>query len=135
MSPLELTEQEFIDLPWIPTIRQRIKELIDCSDFRVIVAIHQENKLKAIGFHEIPEQFPDETVGLFLLPDIRLDNLSRTQKAIRLVKKKGYSVHKASKLVGVNHASVFRALKNRKDKEICPTCNQVVRDGFTLSQT
>ena len=132
---LQLTQNEFLDLPWSESIRQRLKETIDCSDYEVITAIHEENKLKAVGFEEIPETYPENVVGLYVLPTVLLDGLSRTQKAIRLVTQKGYSVNKASKLIGVNHSAVFKALKRRKDKTICKNCGQVVRDGFTVSQT
>jgi len=135
MNVLKLTQQEFIDLPWSEKKRQRIKEIIDCSDFLVLAANHRNNDLKLFAFLEIPESFDDDTVGLFYLPEISLKGLSKTQKAMRLVLKKGYSVNKASKLVGVNHSAVFRAIKRRRDKTVCSSCGQVVRDGFALSQT
>ena len=133
MNALKLTQQEFIDLPWTEKKRQRIKEIIDCSNFLVLTAIHRDNDLKLFAFEELPESFDDDTVGLFYLPEVSLKGLSRTQKAIRLVTKKGYSVNKASKLIGINHAAVFKALKRRENKEVCPSCNQVVREGFTVS--
>nr|BDD47862.1 hypothetical protein 34 [Burkholderiaceae bacterium] len=135
MNTLELTEQEFVELPWKESIRERIKEIIDCSDFKVLCALHEDNKLKAVGFEEKPEVFPKSVVGIHYLPEISLQNLSRTQKAVRLHLKKGYSVHKASKLAGVNHSAVFKALKRRQGKEICENCGQVIRKGFTRSQT
>ena len=129
---LELTEQEFLELPWNESIRQRLKETIDCSDYKVLTAIHEDNKLRAVGFTEELESLPENTVGYFNMPEVSLEGLSRTQKALRLVSKKGYSVNKAAKLAGVNHSAVFKALKRRKGKTICKTCGQVLRAGFAI---
>ena len=132
-STLDLSEQEFLDLPWKDSIKEKLKDLINCSDYKVLCAVLEDNKLKAVGFQEFPDSYPEETVGMFHLPDVSLVGLSKTQKAIRLVEQKGYSVNKASKEVGINHAAVFKAIKRRKDKEVCPTCNQIVRKGFSVT--
>ena len=134
-STLDLSEQEFIDLPWKDSIREKLKDLIKCSDYKVLCAVLEDNKLKAVGFQELPDSFPNETVGMFHLPHISLKGLSKTQKALRLIEQKGYSVHKAAKEVDVNHSAVYKAVKRRKDKTICKHCGQVVRDVFTIRQT
>ena len=134
-STLDLSEQEFLDLPWKISIKEKLKDLINCSDYKVLCAVLSDDKLKAVGFQELPDSYPEETVGMFHLPDVSLVGLSKTQKALRLIEQKGYSVHKAAKEVNVNHSAVYKAVKRRKDKTICKHCGQVVRDGFTIRQT
>ena len=134
-STLDLSEQEFIDLPWKDSIREKLKDLINCSDYKVLCAVLSDDKLKAVGFQELPDSYPEETVGMFHLPDVSLVGLSKTQKAIRLVEQKGYSVHRAAKVVDVNHSAVYKALKRKEGKTVCSKCGQIVREGFTVSQT
>ena len=67
MNTLKLTEQEFLDLPWKDSIREKLKDLIECSDYKVLCAVLEDNKLKAVGFNELPDNYPDEMVGMFHL--------------------------------------------------------------------
>ena len=80
-SALNLNEEEFLQLPWDDSIKKKLKEIIDCSDYKVLCAIHEENKLKAVGFEEKLEDYPENCVGLYFLPDLNLQGLSRTQKS------------------------------------------------------
>lgn len=58
--------------------------------------------------------------------------LSRTQAAMALVDQ-GVAPAVAAKEAGVTPTAVFRAIARAKGKTTCPTCNQVVRDGFVLA--
>jgi transposase-like protein len=48
-------------------------------------------------------------------------------QAIDLVLDEGLTVYAAARQIGVNESAVHRAMDRRKDKEICPCCNQVIR--------
>ena len=87
VTTLNLTEEKFLELPWDDSIRKKLKEIIHGDDYKVLCAVHDKNKLKAVGFKERLEDYPENCVGLYFVP-------SRTQKAVRLVENEGYSVLK-----------------------------------------
>jgi predicted transcriptional regulator len=47
--------------------------------------------------------------------------------AVDLVEKDSMSVYAAAKALGINQSAVHRAIKRREDKDVCPSCNQVIR--------
>ena len=56
---------------------------------------------------------------------------SRTQQALRLVAH-GMSPAAAAKEVGISSTAVYRAMERKAGKITCPSCGQVVREGFVL---
>lgn len=42
------------------------------------------------------------------------------------------SAYAAAKMYGITRTAVYRAQQRRAGKTICPCCNQVVREGFSL---
>lgn len=60
-------------------------------------------------------------------------NKSRTMMAMSLVDD-GVAVQKAANAMGISRAAVYAAMKRRQGKPICPTCHQIVRDGFSISK-
>lgn len=60
---------------------------------------------------------------------------SKTQQALELLKENpGMTPYEAAAKVGVGNAAVYQALRRTKDKEVCPCCGQVVREGFEINQ-
>lgn len=60
---------------------------------------------------------------------------SKTQQALELLKENpGMTPYEAAAKVGVGNAAVYQALRRTKDKEVCPCCGQVVRDGFEINR-
>lgn len=60
---------------------------------------------------------------------------SKTQQALELVKENpGMTPYEAAAKVGVGNAAVYQALRRTKDKEVCPCCGQVVREGFEINR-
>lgn len=60
--------------------------------------------------------------------------ISNTQKALALVKA-GRSVKEAAAEVGIAEGTIYVALNRIKGKELCPCCNQVVREGFEIDRS
>lgn len=60
---------------------------------------------------------------------------SKTQQALELLKESpGMTPYEAAAKVGVGNAAVYQALRRTKDKEVCPCCGQVVREGFEINR-
>lgn len=59
---------------------------------------------------------------------------SKTMQALDLVLKDGLTAYAAAKQVGINQSAVSRALARREDKDICPCCGQIVREGFRVNK-
>jgi predicted transcriptional regulator len=59
---------------------------------------------------------------------------SKTMQALDLVKE-GMSAYAAAKQLGISQTAISRALSRREDKEICPCCGQVVREGFKVNKS
>lgn len=58
---------------------------------------------------------------------------SKTQEALELIQK-GASPYSAAQEVGISPSAVYRALGRRQDKDVCPCCGQVVREGFQINR-
>lgn len=58
---------------------------------------------------------------------------SKTQGALELVGK-GATPYAAAQAMGISPSTVYRALGRRQDKDVCPCCGQVVREGFTINR-
>lgn len=61
--------------------------------------------------------------------------LSKTQKALALMDSEGISASEAARRVGIAAGTVLSAVMRMKGKNICPCCNQVVREGFEINRT
>jgi len=59
---------------------------------------------------------------------------SRTQEALALVAQ-GMTPRAAARQVGIDPGGLSRALKRQRAQLVCPSCGQVVREGFTLKPT
>jgi hypothetical protein len=65
--------------------------------------------------------------------------MSRTQKALAWLDanagKEGVNPHAAAKKFHLTSGAVYNALRRRDGKKLCPTCGQVVREGFSIRRT
>jgi hypothetical protein len=71
----------------------------------------------------VPDAWPDGTTAYW----VKEKGPSRTMQAVALVES-GATLSEAARAAGVNVAAVHRAIARRRDKPICPCCNQVIRD-------
>ena len=61
---------------------------------------------------------------------------SKTQKGLRLMREQGMSAYAAAKAAGITTPTLYAAVKREQMKAeqgICPTCHQVVRQGFVVT--
>ncbi len=58
--------------------------------------------------------------------------LSRTQQALALMASEGIGATEAAKRIGIAPGTVLSAVMRMKDRDVCPCCGQVVREGFEL---
>jgi hypothetical protein len=128
MQILDL-EQFLYDVSWSDNVRHKIRVMADRDDLRYLLAYNLDGKLSCAAFTDKPDSFVD-VIAIWSKrgddPTVPAEK-SRTMQAIDLVLDEGLTVYAASKQVGVNESAVHRALGRRKDKQICPCCNQVIR--------
>lgn len=117
------------DLPWSDNVRAKLRVTADRDDLRYLMAWNNGDRLSCSAWTTKPDSF-EHAVAIW---SKRGDDptapatKSRTMQAIDLVLDDGLTVYAAAKQIGVNESAVHRALGRRKDKEICPCCNQVIR--------
>jgi hypothetical protein len=128
MTPLPL-ESFLVDLPWSDNLRHVLRVTADRDNVKAITAHRKEGKLTAQAWTRLPRQWPDEVEALWVRPR---PGRSKTMQAVDLVLKDGLTVYAAAKKIGVNQSAVHRAIQRRDDREICPCCGQVVRDGYAV---
>lgn len=58
---------------------------------------------------------------------------SKTQGALELIEK-GTTPYAAAQKMGTSPSTVYRAMGRRQDKNVCPCCGQVVREGFEIDR-
>ena len=59
---------------------------------------------------------------------------SKTQQAIDLMRENpGMTAYAAAAQVGVSEQAIYGAMRRTKDRQKCPCCGQVVRDGFQVN--
>lgn len=141
---IDLTLDEFLDgLPWSPSIKSKLRAAMDNDDV-VALSAHEKRsgELSARAWGAIPDPWPDGTTAVYRKPTLPSDDdedpapeKSRTMQAVDLVVNSGLTVYAAAKQVKVNAAAVHRALARRENRDICPCCSQVVREGFSIDRT
>ena len=127
-------DQFLIDLPWSDNVRHKLRVTADRDDLRYLVAWDNAGKLSASAYTSTPDAWPDTAVAIWCkrpLPDTALAK-SKTMQAVELVLDQGLTVYAAAKQIGINQSAVHRALQRREDKDVCPCCGQVVREGFSI---
>jgi DNA-binding CsgD family transcriptional regulator len=60
--------------------------------------------------------------------------LSKTQQALALMASEKIGASEAARRVGIQPGTVLSAVMRMKDKEVCPCCGQVVREGFEINR-
>ena len=59
--------------------------------------------------------------------------LSKTQQALAYVAQ-GIKIKEAAEKAGVAESTLRMALGRQKDREVCPCCKQIVREGFEINR-
>lgn len=133
-----LTLDQFLyDLPWSDNVRHQLRVTADRDDLLALAATRRDGRYVASAFTKWPQTWGDDVVAIWCKrplpasadPDV---TKSKTMQAVELVLDQGMTVYAAAKQIGINQSAVHRALQRREDREICPCCGQVVREGFSI---
>ena len=126
MSPMPFNV--FLDLGFTDNLRRILQVTADRDNVMALSAHDKNGKVSAQAWEALPEEWPSETIGIWIKEC--KPKRSRTMQAVDLVLDEGLTVYAAAKAVNVHQSAVHRALNRRGDKEICPCCAQVIREGF-----
>lgn len=120
------------DIPWSENVRHKLCVMSDRDDVRYLVAWDNAGRPSCSGFTAKPESWPDTAFAIWSKrgddPRNAAQPLSKTMQALAMVLDEGLTVYAAAKQVGVHESAVHRAIKRREGRDICPHCNQVIRD-------
>lgn len=128
MKPLTL--EQFLDLPWSDNVRHKLRVTADRDDVAVMIAWDNAGKLSASVFNEMPRGWPDNAKAHWVKTP--KTGKSKTMQAVQLVQDEGFSPYAAAKRLGINASAVHRALARREGRDVCPHCNQVIKDPAGL---
>lgn len=118
------------DIPWSDNVRHKLRVMADRDDLRYLVAWDNAGTPSCSAFTGKPDAWPDTAFAVWSKrgDDPRVIAVSKTMQALALVLDEGMTVYAAAKQVGVHESAVHRAIKRREGRDICPHCNQVIRD-------
>lgn len=135
MKPVTL-EQFLIDQPWSDAVRHVLRIKADRDDLLALTAQELDGRIVAKAWTKWPREWPNNTVVIWYkqVPGIDEVTKSKTMQAVDLVLNQNMTVYAAAKQIGVDQAAVRRALTRREDKDLCPCCGQVVREGFSVNR-
>lgn len=128
-----LTFDDFLDLGFSDNLRHVLRVTADRDDLKALTAHNKDGKITAQAWDRIPREWPEGTLAIWLKPAPEAQR-SKTMQAVDLVLNEGLTAYAAAKRVGVHQSAVHRAIQRRDDREICPCCQQVVREGFSINR-
>lgn len=118
---------DFLALPWSDSVRDKLRVIAATYEIRHLVAVRKsDGSMSAMMFKDTPVEWPDNTVAVWTKPKpVVPEKEDRTWAAVALVDG-GLSPYQAAQQVGLNHAAVYRALRARKERGVCPCCKQLL---------
>ena len=127
-----LTLHQFlVGLGWTESMKDKLTKCADQKNINYIVAFNTGGKMVASAFEKPPEDgWPDHAIAYWSRePEPKKTARSKTMLALELVDQ-GMTRYAAAKKLGISESAVHRAWHRRQGKEVCPTCNQVIKSGF-----
>jgi hypothetical protein len=122
-----LTLSQFLmGLGWTEPMKNQIMKTADNLDVSYIAAFKIGETLKAAAFPELPEEWPENCIGVWARHPVIDVKKSKTMQALDLVDQ-GMSRYAAAKQLDISESAVHRAWHRRQGKDICPTCNQIIQ--------
>ena len=116
---------------WSENLKNKLRETAEKPELKYLVAWDNIGQMSASAYTAKPDEWPETAVAVWSKDkDLDPATKSRTMLAVDLVEKENYSVYGAAKALGINQSAIHRAIKRREDKDICPCCNQVIRNQF-----
>ena len=126
----QLTFDQFLyDFSWSDNVRHKLRVTADRDDVRYLVAWDNAGQVSASVFTSKPKEWPETALAVWAKRgDLESGAKSKTMMALDLVLDSNMTVYAAAKALGINQSAIHRAIKRREDKDICPQCNQVIRN-------
>jgi hypothetical protein len=123
----QLTLHQFlVALGWTESMKDKLTKYADRDEVNFLVAFRTGDKLTASAFTDLPTDLPDNAIAYWSKRPIAEASKSKTMQALELVNQ-GMTRYAAAKQVGISESAVHRAFYRRKNKPVCPSCNQVIR--------
>ena len=132
ISMRQVSLDEFLGLPWPARVRTAISRMAKREEILGVSASGPDSDLVATAWDSLPVRWPAGTSWVYLKGESKPDQemaQTKTDRAIELVNG-GMSVYAAAKQVGVDHGSVYRAIKRAQERGTCPHCGQILPPGF-----
>lgn len=116
---------------WSAGLTFKLAQTAENPDVKYLVAWDNAGQISASAYTAKPDEWPETAVAVWSREkDLDPATKSRTMLAVDLVENDSMSVYAAAKALGINRSAVHHAIKRREDKDVCPTCNQVIRTQF-----
>jgi len=113
---------------WSAGLTFKLAQTAENPDVKYLVAWDNAGQISASAYTAKPDEWPETALAVWSREkDLDPASKSRTMMAVDLVEKDSMSVYAAAKALGINQSAVHRAIKRREDKDVCPSCNQVIR--------
>lgn len=127
----------FLALPWSTAQRSAIQDRVSRPEIQALVAWEKAGRLLCSAYNEVPSSYPPASMAVWRRtpsPQTLEPVKSKTMQALDLILRDGMTPHAAAKAMGVHASAVYRALVRAQEKQLCPCCGQVVREGFTVNR-
>lgn len=105
-------------------VRAKLRVMVGRDDVLGLGLYQKDGKQAAIALTEAPPA--DNAYDHLYLKPIERPK-SRTMQALDIVSQ-GQSAYAAAAQLGISESAVWRALKRRQGKTVCPCCKQIIRD-------
>jgi hypothetical protein len=127
----------FLALPWSPGVRAKLRERAFSPDVQALAAWDHDGRLVASAYATEPDRWPQSLVAIWRKQSFQQSEpvRSKTMQALDLILQDGLTPFAAAKQVGVHASAVYRALDRQQQKDLCPCCGQVVREGFEVDRS
>jgi hypothetical protein len=114
---------------WSANLKDKLQAISKNPETKYLVAWDNAGQLSASAYTAKPDEWPETAVAIWSKDkDLDPATKSRTMLAVDRVENDGMTVYAAAKALGINQSAVHRAIKRREDKDVCPQCNQVIRN-------
>lgn len=130
-----LSLEEFV-AQFSPTMAVKLRDAALQPSLAALARVNVNGRYIVEAFTEVPPEWPFDTQSVYC-KDVQTgedDVKSKTMQAIDLVVNEGLTMYAAAQQMGISQAAVSRAFSRREDKVICPCCQQVVREGYTIDK-
>lgn len=121
-----------------PAMQVKLRQVAERDDIIALTASMVGDKLSASAFEAVPDNWPSTVASIYCKHRLHDDTdpmKSKTMQAVELVLNGTLTQYAAAAQLGISRAAVSRALSRREGKQVCPCCQQLIREGFKIDKT